>query len=109
MEKINYLNEVEKEAVANFIQNKLLANAVKKVILAGVYYNGTLVPGENPDPLKNFALALVNDGSVDDKVLGEKLRAANRGVQLIEQAYMMFETLIPKPEEKKEKVKNPAS
>ena len=86
---MNYLSEQEKQELKNFIANPVVLNAIRKVLLAGVYYNGTLEPDKDPEPNMNFAIqaanyAIQNDPKVTNEQLGEGLRANCAAVRLIE-------------------------
>jgi len=59
MEKIKeYLNDSEHEAIVKFVENKVLFEAVKKVLLEIIYTDGTLKKGIPSDPSKNYAFTL---------------------------------------------------
>lgn len=88
MEKVDYLNEAEEIELTKFADNKLMFSAVKKVLLAGIYYNGTLIQGKAPiDPTKNFALTTAAvaqmDSSITDETIGRNLRASSVGINLV--------------------------
>lgn len=89
-----FLSDSEKAELKAFINNKPMANAIKKVLLFDIYNNGTLKAGENPDPTRNFALQFAfmtrdpNSGiRATDAELGADLRAVVEGVCLVENAY----------------------
>lgn len=107
---MDYLNEIEKQEVQKFLENTVLKEAVKKVILAGIYFNGTLRPGEKADPLRNFALSLVSSAIANgtrNEQIGEDVRAKLIGVGLLEDAYQALEKL-KKVEVRETKKVNPA-
>lgn len=96
-----YLSEKEQVLVGEFIKNHELAEAVKKVLLADVYKNGVLKPGEKAEPTRNaaFGLFFSNDkgGAVTDEALGRELRAMAMGVHTIESAFIRMQNYVPKP------------
>lgn len=99
------LSDQEKAKLEAFAKDRTLFEAVRKVLLFGVYYNGTLRPGVKADPGKNFALQLpfANDGTISDELIGQDVRAAVRGIRLVEGAFKEFERFGPTPKaEKKE-------
>jgi len=53
-----YLNEVEEKEIMKFVSNKVLFEAVKKVLMEMVYTQGTLKEGEPIDPDMNYAFGL---------------------------------------------------
>lgn len=103
---LKYLSDIEKEALASFAMNKILVNAVEKVILSGVYFNGTLKAGEAADPERNFALSFQSDTITNEK-LGENLRGAIEGIRLVYLGMNKLRAFAPEPKTKKEG-KNPA-
>lgn len=84
-----YLSDIEKDKIINFNQDEVLVNAVRKVILAVIYDNGTLRKDLAPDPLKNGALGLAflsisGRGVVTNEDLGADLRGLAQGISLLE-------------------------
>lgn len=84
-----YLSDIEKDKIINFNQDEVLVNAVRKVLLAVIYDNGTLRKDVAPDPLKNGALGLAflaisGRGVVSNEDLGEDIKALAQGVSLLE-------------------------
>lgn len=84
-----YLSDIEKDKIINFNNDEVLVNAVRKVLLAVMYDNGTLRKDLAPDPLKNGALGLAflaigGKGVVSNADLGEDLRGLAQGVSLLE-------------------------
>lgn len=84
----DYLNDHEKELIEAFYKNGTMREAVKKVLLAGIYYNGVLKVGEQGDPGKNFALALAFQKGVTNEQLGADVRAAAEGIRVVESAFV---------------------
>ena len=85
--------EAEKNELARFVDNKILLEAVKKVILSSVYFDGTVQKDGIPDPLQNFLLAIASGtmGQLTREQLGEKVEASLAGVQLLEQGFRKLE------------------
>lgn len=86
------LSDIEKAKIIAFNNDVILREAVRKVLLAGIYDNGTLKAGEPADPTKNFALRKVfrtwiKDIPVTNEELGEELRASAMGIQLLEAGF----------------------
>ena len=93
------LNDVEKVEVEKFANNTAMMEAVKKVLLTGIYFNGTLRKEENADPTQNFALSLAFlSGNKDpvtqqlhpvysDEELGQDLRAGSEGIRMVERGF----------------------
>lgn len=107
-----YLNDIEKDEVRKFAENSVAFNAVKKVILEGLYNQGRLEAGKPADPLKNFMLGHISTpkGTTpapilmkDDKGLGEDIRALMQGVSLLVDGFETLESFVDKqaPEVKK--------
>lgn len=83
----DYLNDIEKEQIEAFYKNEVMREAVKKVLLAGIYQNGTLKAGEKAEPNKNFALYLASQPGIANEVLGADLKAAAEGIRVVETAF----------------------
>ncbi len=78
------LSDLEKAKVQSFMADKEMVEAVKKVILSGIYYNGTLRPGQKSNPTKNFALGFNLDRTVKNEDIGADVRAVIEGISLVE-------------------------
>lgn len=106
---MDYLNEKEVEKIIQFNNDEVMKQAVKKVMLSGIYESGTLKAGE-PANDTNWAYSLggqmVPDGSLDDAQLGSLLRATAKGIGYLEDGFKRLSE-IKKPE-KSEEDENPA-
>jgi hypothetical protein len=94
------LNDIEKAEIHNFNANKTMQDAVRKVLLAGVYFNGTLRPGEKADASRNFAIsmgirALNAEPPATDEELGQDLRASIKAMRLVENAMTELAKCVP--------------
>ena len=101
------LSELEKDKLAFIAGDPVMLEAVKKVVLNSVYFDGTLHKKGVPDVLKNFALALASRPGVTNEDLGAELKASLAGVQLLEQGFMELEK-FKKVESKLKETKNQA-
>ena len=84
-----YLTDIEIAKIEAFVADEKLIEAVRKVLLASIYQNGTLRKDIKANPLTNGALALVSlassgRGTVSNQDLGEDLRGMFHGIQLLE-------------------------
>lgn len=89
---MDYLSDQEKSQIEKFVGNKKMFEAVRKVLLAGIYENGVLKPGEDHDPSKNFALtqvftALIHGHPISDEDIGQNIRAQAAGIRLVETGF----------------------
>lgn len=89
---VDFLNDIEREKVISFTSDEVMVEAVRKVILASIYNNGTLRQGEKTDPLKNGALglaflALSGRAIITDEQLGQDLRGLSHGINLLEAGF----------------------
>lgn len=103
------LNDLEKAKIATFVDDKVMLEAVRKVLLAGLFNNGTMKPGENFEPTKNFALSLVYQaqGTLDDATIGAQLRADAEAIRIVENGFKKLAELAVKPAPEKAKKPNP--
>ena len=103
------LSDIEKDAIAQFMGNDTMREAVKKVLLCGVYYNGILKKDVPADPLRNYAIGLAfNDPSLSNEAIGADLRASIAGINTLEVAFDTMKSLVPVPASSKSKGENQA-
>ena len=97
------LDDNERQALIAFNASDTMKQAVKKVLLAGIYDNGTLKAGKPADPLRNTAFYLVsNMPEIPNEQLGEELRAVWQGINALESAFKKIsEFKLPEKAEKK--------
>lgn len=95
------LNDAEKLKVNSFLSDTVMANAIKKILLLGIYENGTIKAGEDYDATTNFALGLAFRGKEAGRTneeIGADLRACAEGIRLLEGAYQQLEKFKVVPE-----------
>lgn len=102
------LNEIEKSEIEKFVANKTMFEAVRKVLLQGIYFEGVLKDGQKAMPLKNFTMELANSsanvqGMISDEALGQNLRAKWEGIRTVEIGFKELEQMIQKVEKKEVK------
>lgn len=109
-----YLSDIERRKILSFINDETMLEAVRKVLLFGIYFNGTLKEGEAANPAQNFALQLgfqsdVQGVVLSDEQLGADVRAQVKGIRLLESGFAELKNCVPeaKGSEPKEE-KNPA-
>lgn len=84
------LNETEVVKIEGFVKDEVLFNAVRKVLLAGLYTHGTVQKDFTPDPLVNGAFSLVSlavSNPIPDEIIGQQLRAQWAGVNALKNAF----------------------
>lgn len=103
------LSEKEQAKLTKFADDELMMNAVKKVLLFGMYYNGTLKEGQKPEPTKNFLLGLMSQvRSVPDEHLGQVLRGQMEGLTILENGYLDLNLFKSEPSKvEKQDINNP--
>lgn len=85
-----YLSELEIVKIEAMCQDEVLLEAVRKVMLQGIYTHGTLQKGIVPDPLVNGAYALAAQAMsnpIPDELLGQHIRAQWAGLNALENAF----------------------
>lgn len=98
----SFLNDVERDALITAANNPTLIHALKKVLLADVYFKGTLRAGIAPDPTRNAAFALAfGNTNTPNEVLGQDIRAQAEAVRLVEGGFTRFEKFKSAPKEDK--------
>ena len=107
------LNDIEKDKIIAFAQDKMLFQAVKKYVLAVAYKQGVIEKGGEHRGTVNFALNLAWPATQPhgmprtDEELGQNLRAMTYAVQLIESGFKELAEM-QKPTELKEETVNPS-
>jgi hypothetical protein len=84
------LTPEEQELVANFNEDTKLKEAIRKVILQGIYDNGVIKPGEDHDPRINWALSLGWSKETEEKSveeIGKTFIAISEGIRFLEVAF----------------------
>lgn len=98
----SFLSDIEIESLTSIANSPLALGAIKKIILADVYYKGVLRANVDADPTRNAALLFAfSDKDISNEKLGEDLRALGEGVRLVEGGLTRLEKLksvVPKTE-----------
>lgn len=90
------LTDLQIAKIEQFCKDEEMFNAVKSVLLAGIYTHGTLKKGFTPDPLINGALSLVHLSSanpVPDEVLGQHIRGVWEGLNALQNAIQNLKSI----------------
>lgn len=85
-----YLNESEVQKIEQFCADKEMYNAVRKVVLQGIYQHGTVQKDQETDPLINGAFnlaAVAQTNPVTDELLGQHIRGMWAGVNAMKNAF----------------------
>lgn len=90
----HFLSEKEESAVKRFLADETMMEAVRKILLSGVYEDGILVPNTPADPLKNFILGAFTTQtssllSYEEK--GRKLDTIINAISLVESGFKQLE------------------
>ena len=101
-----YLSDIEKIEVESFCNNIVMREAVRKVLLAEVYLNGTLQKNLPAEPLRNAALIVVaRDDTASNESVGAYVRAVWQGINFIESGFSQLNKMKPvKKEDTKEEI-----
>ena len=96
MDDFYYLNDAEKAAVDNFVKNKVMREAVRKVLLSGIYQDGVMNKGRDADVTKNFILGALTTPqarllSAEQK--GNFVDAIINGLSLVQTGFEQLEKL----------------
>lgn len=100
------MTELEKDSLMQFSKNPIMVEAVRKVLLAGLYSNGTLRAGALAEPTRNMAFSLVANPQTEysNEQLGADLRALWAGINAVEGGFNEIKRLakVEQPPEPKE-------
>ena len=100
----NYLSDREQAAVISFNENPTMKEAVRKVLLACIYHQGTVSENDLPTPF-NFAFSIVQSVKSDEQI-GQELRASVTALNYLQAAFERLSEVTK--EEPKKKKGNPA-
>ena len=98
------LTELELKKVEQIAGDEVAFSALKKVLLASVYFDGTIQKDVDSESQKNFALAIASEPGITAEAAGNKLLNALAGVQLLEIGFKdlkRFAVLVIPPKNKK--------
>lgn len=97
----SFISDIEWDQLSTLANNELLLNAVQKVIMASVYYNGTLRKNITPDPMRNGALSLaLSNETITNEALGQDIRAVAEGARMVQLGFdklKTFKTVLEQP------------
>ena len=96
------LNDLEVKKIEQFCKDEKMFDAVRKVLLSGLYSHGVIKAGEKHNPLENGAFslaALAPENPITDEVLGQHIRGMWAGINALEVAYKKLTTINSKKEE----------
>jgi len=103
----DYLSDLEVVKIEAFCADEEMYEAVKKVLLAGLYTHGVPKKGKKHNPLLNGAFSLValaGENPIPDAELGAHLRGTWFGINALENGY---KELLKIKSEKKKEVESP--
>jgi len=86
----DYLSEQEHKEIMKFIENKVLLEAVRKVLMESVYTHGTLRKDEPADAMTNYAFALAarkKGSGLTNEQIGADLCAVWEGTGLVDSGF----------------------
>jgi hypothetical protein len=101
-----YLTDLEVVKIEAFCADEVMFNAVKQVLLAGLYTHGVPKKGKKHNPLINGAFSLVSlagENPIPDAELGAHLRGTWFGINALENGYKA----LTKIKSKKEAIETP--
>jgi len=109
---MEYINEAEKNELVKLSENEVMKEAIKKILLADIYHNGTLEKDRGSEIHRNWVFGLVmnemgQDFKQTDSELGAKLKNCIEGIRTVQQAFKKIEEYRPIKAVATEK-KNPA-
>lgn len=100
--KLSYLSELERDTLQAFVQNEVMKEALKKVLLDGILNQG--VSGvETSTTLRNWVFGIDPQGKMTPEEFGTQVKIRTEAMILIEQAYTKLNELVVAPEEPKKK------
>jgi len=96
LEKPTYLNEIEEAEVQKFLENPTMLEAVKKVLLANIYFQGKLEKGKPADEGNNIFMAQLTQPMVENApadIYALQVKSLVNGIRILETGFQKLETL----------------
>lgn len=87
---MQYLTDLQKAKIVAFCTDQEMYDAVEKVLLASIYYHGTIQKDDTPEPVINGAYSLVAHAltnPIPDEIIGQQLRAQWAGVNALRNGF----------------------
>lgn len=100
--KLAYLSELERDTLQAFVQNEVMKEALKKVILDGILNMG-VHGGDTSTTLRNWVFGIDPQGVMTPEEFGNAVKVRTEAMILLEQAYTKLNELVPVAEEPKKK------
>lgn len=100
--KQDFLTESEVAHIEAFCKNEQMFEAVRKVMLQGIYTHGVVVKGKKHNPLINGAFSLVSlstQNPIPNEEIGAQLRAQWAGVNALESAMNNLKEIKSNPKD----------
>lgn len=98
------LSPIELGLLQEFAGNVVLLEAVKKAILAPIYYQGTLQAGKKTHSTHNFLMSFVPPtGQRSNEEVGADLKSALEGCRMVETGFDLIDKYKVKATTAKEK------
>ncbi len=95
----DYLTDQEIKKIEAFNSDSVLVEAVRKVLLQGLYTHGVLKKGQKHNPLQNGAYRLAGlavENPIPDELLGQHIRGQFAGMNALENAFNDLEKITSK-------------
>lgn len=95
----DYLTDQEIKKIEAFNTDKVLVEAIRKVLLQGLYTHGVLKKGQKHNPLHNAAYRLAGlalENPIPDELLGQHIRGQFAGLNSLENAFSELEKITSK-------------
>ena len=110
---MDILSEKEKKQVENFVKNEIMFEAVRKVLLQGIYTDGVMRKDDKAEPHKNFMFEILGSqmnlqGGTSNEAIGQNIKAKWEGIRIVELAFKELETLVESPKKKDKEAINTA-
>lgn len=100
--KLPYLSDLERDTLQAFVQNEVMKEALKKVLLDGILNMG-VQGGETSVTLRNWVFGVDPQGVMTPQEFGTAVKVRTEAMILLEQAYTKLNELVVAPEEPKKK------
>lgn len=95
------LTDLQIAKIEAFMADTEMVEAVKRVLLVGIYSHGVVEKGFKHDPLVNGAFSLVSlapTNPIPDEIIGQQLRAQWAGVNALHNAFESLASIKSKVE-----------
>jgi len=91
----SFVDDKERALIEQFVLNEQMKQAVKKVLLSGIYQSGVLKKGKPADTSINFAMTIACQKGTNYEQIGRDVKSCWEGINALELGFEDLELFRP--------------